>query len=71
MYHFFGSIACKAAFKPQWQVLVSYFEQHFEDCVLNTQIAWESAQNQINNLNTSKNKLMKIFRGFRVFQNTL
>ena len=64
-------MACKTAFKPQWQVLVNIFENHFENSVLNTQIAWESAQNQINNLNTSKNKLMKIFRGFRVFENAL
>ena len=34
-------------------------------------MAWESAQNQINNLNTSKNKRMKIYRGFRVFENAL
>ena len=48
-----------------------YFEQHLESFVMNTQNAWESARNQINRINTSKNELLKIFRGFRVFEYAL
>ena len=35
------------------------------------QNANRSAQNQINSLNTLKNELVKIFRGFRVFEYAL
>ena len=35
---------------------------------MNTETAWESAQNQINNLNTSRNKLMKDFPKFPCFR---
>ena len=52
-------------------MLFANFEQHFESCLLNTKNAWESARNQVNSLNTSKNELMKIFRGFRVFEYAL
>ena len=52
-------------------MLIDDFEQHFDSCILNAQNAKKSAQNQINSLNTSKNVLMKIFRGFRVFQYAL
>ena len=31
----------------------------------------EECSNQINSLNTLKNELMKIFRGFRVFEHAL
>ena len=47
------------------------FEQNFESCVLNAQIARKNARNQINSLNTSKNELMKFFRGSRVFEYAL
>ena len=50
---------------------VDNFEQHFESCVLKTQNPLERALNQINGLNTSKNYLMKIFHGFRVFEYAL
>ena len=52
-------------------MLIANFEQHFESCLLNTKNACESARNQVNSLNTSKNELMKIFRGFRVFEYAL
>ena len=52
-------------------MLIDNFKQHFESCVLNTKNAWKSAQNQINSLSTSRNELMKIFRGFRVFEYAL
>ena len=42
------------------------FEQHCEICVLNAQNTQKSAQNQINSLNTSKNKRIKVFCFFRV-----
>ena len=47
---------------------VDNFEQHFESCVLNTQNRLKRALNKVNNLNTSKNELMKTFSGFRVFE---
>ena len=49
-------------------MLIDNFEQHFESCVLNAQNAQKSARNKINILNTSKNELSKIFRGFGVFE---
>ena len=52
-------------------MLIDNFEQHFESCLLNAKNAWESGRNQVNSLNTSKNELMKIFRGFRVFEYAL
>ena len=52
-------------------MLIDNFEQHFESCVLNTQNALKSARNQINSLSTSRNELMKISRGFRVFEYAL
>ena len=52
-------------------MFIDNFEQHFKNCVLNAQNAQKSAGNQINSLNTSKNELMKIFCGFRVFQYAL
>ena len=45
-------------------MLIGNLEQHFESCGLNTQNAYKRAGNQINSLNTSKNELIKIFRGF-------
>ena len=47
-------------------MLIDNFEQHFESCVLNSQNAHKSAQNQIN-----EHELMKIFCGFRVFEYAL
>ena len=52
-------------------MLIDNLEQHFDSCALNAQNAWKSAGNQINSLNTSKNELVKIFRGFRVFEYAL
>ena len=52
-------------------MLINNFEQNLECFVLNTQNAKESARNYINRLNTSKNELLKIFRGFRVFEYAL
>ena len=52
-------------------MLINNFEQHFEISTLNAQNAKKSAGNQINNLNTSKNELIKIFRGFCVFEYAL
>ena len=52
-------------------MLIDDFEKHFDSCILNAQNGKKSAQNQINSLNTSKNVLMKIFRGFRVFEYAL
>ena len=49
-------------------MLIDNLEQHFESCALNAQNAWKSAGNQINSFNTSKNELIKIFRGFRYFR---
>ena len=49
-------------------MLIDNFEQHFESRVLSAQNASKSARNQINSLVTSKNELIKIFRGFRVFE---
>ena len=49
-------------------MLIDNLEQHFESCALNAQNAKKSAGNQIYSLNTSKNELIKIFRGFRVFE---
>ena len=50
---------------------VDNFEQHFESCVLITQNPLKIALNKINGLNTSKIQLIKIFRGFRVFEYAL
>ena len=52
-------------------MLIDNFEQHFVNFVLKVQNAQWSAQNQINSLNTLKNELVKIFRGFRVFEYAL
>ena len=52
-------------------MLLENFEQHLESFVLNAQNAYKSAQNQITSLNTPKNELLKIFRGFRVFDYAL
>ena len=49
-------------------MLIDNLEQHFESCALNAQNAKKSVGNQIYSLNTSKNELIKIFRGFRVFE---
>ena len=48
-------------------MLVDNVDQHFESCVLNARNAQKRAPNQINSLNTSKNKVMNIFRGFSVY----
>ena len=47
------------------------FEQHFEICVLIKQNSLKIALNKINDLNTSKIQLIKIFCGFRVFEYAL
>ena len=52
-------------------MLIDNFEQHFVNFVLKVQNVQKSAQNQINRLSSSKNVLMKIFRGFRVFEYAL
>ena len=52
-------------------MLLDNFEQHLESFVLNTQNAWQSSQNQTIRLNTSKNELLRIFCGFRVFEYAL
>ena len=49
-------------------MLLDNFEQHLESFILNARNAQKSAQNKITSLNTSKNELLKIFRGFRVFK---
>ena len=49
-------------------MLIDNLEQHFESCALNAQNALKSAPNQINSHNTSKNQLIKILRGLRVFE---
>ena len=64
-------ITRKATFKQWQQMLIDNFEQHFESCALNAENAQKSAGNQINSLNASKNVLMKILRGFRVFEYAL
>ena len=52
-------------------MLIDNFEQHFVNFVLKVQNAQRSAQNQINSLNTLKNELVKMFRGFQVFEHAL
>ena len=52
-------------------MLIDNFEQHFVNFVLKVQIVYKSVRNQINSLSSSKNELMKIFRGFRVFEYAL
>ena len=52
-------------------MLIDNFEQHIESCVLKKGIALRSALDQINSLNNSKNKPMKILRGFWVFEYAL
>ena len=47
-------------------MLLDNFEQHHESFVVNTQNASESARNQINRLNTSKNEHFPCFPGFRI-----
>ena len=47
---------------------VDNFEQHFESCVVKIQNPLKRALNKVNGFNTSKNELMKIFRGVRVFE---
>ena len=49
-------------------MLLNNFEQYLESFVLNTQNVKQSAGNQTIRLNTSKNELLKIVRGFRVFE---
>ena len=49
-------------------MLLDNFEQHLESLILKAQNAEKSAQNKITSLNTSKNELLKIFGGFRVFK---
>ena len=39
------ALITKAAFKLQWYALVDDFEQHFENCVLNTQKAEKNTLN--------------------------
>ena len=52
-------------------MLFDNFEQHLESFVVKTQNTSENARNQINRLNTSKNELLKVFHGFRVFEYVL
>ena len=52
-------------------MLIDNLEQQFQSCALNAQNSPKSAQNQINSLSTSKDNLMKIFRGFRGFEYAL
>ena len=50
---------------------VDNFEQYFESYVLNTQNPFKGALNKVNGLITSKNEVIKIVRGFRVFEYAL
>ena len=50
---------------------VDNFEQHFESCFLNTKNPFKRALNKISCLITPKNEVIKIFRGFRVFEYAL
>ena len=50
---------------------VDNFKQHFESYVLITQNPLKIALNKINGLNTLKIQLIKIFRGFCVFEYAL
>ena len=52
-------------------MLIDNLEQHFESCALNAQNAKKSAGNQAYSLSNSKNELIKIFLGFRVFEYAL
>ena len=52
-------------------MLIDNLEQHFESCALNTQNSSKRALNKVNDLNTSKRELIKIFRDFRVFEYAL
>ena len=52
-------------------MLIDNFEQQFESFALSAQNGSKSAQNQINSLSTSRNELIKVFRGFRVFEYAL
>ena len=66
-YHF-GFNNKKSYYQASVLGFVDNFEQHFENCVVNTQNPLKRALNKVNGLNTSKNGLMKIFSGFRVFE---
>ena len=61
----------KTTIKFQWYVLIDNFEQLFENCVLITQNTYKSVPDQTNSFNTSNNELIKIFRGFQVFEYAL
>ena len=50
---------------------VDNLEQYFESCVLNSQNLCKGALNKVSGLITSKNQVIKIFRGFRVFEYAL
>ena len=50
---------------------VENFKQYFESYVLNTQNTFKGALNKVNGLITSKNSVIKIVRGFRVFEYAL
>ena len=52
-------------------MLIDNFEQYFLNFVFKVQNAQKSAQHKINSLNTFKNELVTIFRGFRVFEYAL
>ena len=52
-------------------MLIDNLEQHFESCALNAQNAKKSAGNETYSPDNSKNELIKIFRGFRVFEYAL
>ena len=53
-------------------MLVDNFEKkYFQSCVLDARNNYKSAQSQINSVITSKNEVMKIFRGFCVFEYAL
>ena len=64
-------ITKRVTFEQQQKMLRGNFEQRFESCVLNAKNDQKSTRNQLNILNTSKNELMVIFRGFRVFEYAL
>ena len=52
-------------------MLIDNFEHQFENCALYAQNAYKSAQSQVNSLSTSRNELMKTFRGCQVFEYAL
>ena len=66
--YYFGFNNKKNYFRASVLGFVNNFEQYFESCVLNTQNPFKGALNKVNGLITSKNQVIKIVRGFPVFE---